>query len=96
MSTPSSHGIRIRGRKGVELRKRRLARSKYLCEHCLAKGTVRSARIVNHKLPLAHGGKDVDENTENLCIECDEAETARAFGYEQKAKVTIGADGWPV
>jgi 5-methylcytosine-specific restriction protein A len=71
MGTLSSPGIRIRGRKGVKLRKRRMARSNWLCEHCLAKGITRLATIVNHKLALAHGGADVDENTENLCDECD-------------------------
>jgi 5-methylcytosine-specific restriction protein A len=93
MSTLSSHGKRIRGRKGVELRKRRMARTNWLCEHCLAAGRFTVARIVNHKLPLAHGGEDTTENTENLCISCDEAETARVFG--RKVKVRIGPDGWP-
>ena len=90
----SSPNTRIRGRKGVELRKRRLQRSKYRCEHCLAKGIVSIATVVNHKTPLAHGGLDVDENTENLCAECDEVETAKSFGRKQR--VTIGADGWPM
>lgn len=94
MGTPSSPDKRIRGRKGVDLRKRRMARTSWLCEHCKAKGHVRIATVVNHKLPLAHGGEDVDENTENLCDECNEAETARVFGH--KERIVIGADGWPV
>lgn len=89
----SSPGKRIRGRRGVALRQRRLQRTKYLCEHCQAKGRVSIATVVNHKLPLAHGGEDVDENTENLCAECDEAETARLFNHRRK--VAIGPDGWP-
>jgi 5-methylcytosine-specific restriction protein A len=94
MGTLSSPDKRIRGRRGVELRKRRLARTHYLCEHCSTKGITRLATIVNHKLPLAHGGLDVDSNTENLCAECDQAETARLFGHRKR--VTIAADGWPV
>jgi 5-methylcytosine-specific restriction protein A len=94
MGTLSSPGIRIRGRKGVKLRKRRMARSNWLCEHCLAKGITRLATIVNHKLALAHGGADVDENTENLCDECDAVVTAEQFGHRLKQE--IGVDGWPM
>lgn len=94
MGTLSSPGKRIRGSKGVTLRKRRLSRSNYLCEHCQAKGITSLAKVVNHKTPLAHGGEDTDENTENLCAECDAIETARLFGTT--VKLSIGADGWPV
>jgi 5-methylcytosine-specific restriction endonuclease McrA len=84
---------RIRGRKGVELRKRRLLRTSHLCEHCLEQGIKRIATIVNHKLPLAHGGEDVDENTENLCTPCDEIATAKQFGRTPKRRISV--DGWP-
>ena len=94
MGNLSSPDKRIRGSKGVKLRKRRLARSNYLCEHCRGKGRVSIATVVNHKVPLAHGGEDTDENTENLCTECDEIETARLFGT--KVKQAMGADGWPI
>jgi 5-methylcytosine-specific restriction protein A len=93
MGTLSSKGKRIRGSVGVALRQKRLARTGGLCEHCLAKGIVKLATVVNHKTPLAHGGEDEDANTENLCSSCDEAETARVFGHRKR--VTIGADGWP-
>lgn len=93
MGSLSSEATRIRGRKGQELRKRRLARTKYLCEHCQAKGIIRIAKVVNHKLPLAHGGEDTDENTENLCRECDSKVTAEQFGWRVKRKT--GNDGWP-
>jgi 5-methylcytosine-specific restriction protein A len=89
----SSVGTRIRGRKGQELRKRRLARTNYLCGHCRAKGIVRTATVVNHKIPLAHGGPDTDENTENLCADCDKVETAKVFGH--RVRTSIGNDGWP-
>lgn len=51
------------------------------------------ASVVNHIIPLAHGGSDEDANTENLCRPCDLTVTAEQFGH--KAKVEIGADGWP-
>ncbi len=93
MGRLSSEGKRIRGSKGVAIRKRRLARTKGLCEHCQAKGKVRLATIVNHIKPLAHGGQDVDENTENLCTSHNDVVTAAEFGH--RMKIEIGADGWP-
>lgn len=93
-STRNALTERLRGRAAVEQRKRRLARTHGLCEHCSAKGRVRVATVVNHKLPLAHGGSDEDDNTENLCRECDLVVTAEQFGF--KSKVRIGADGWPL
>jgi len=88
MGRLSSEGKRIRGSKGVAIRKRRLARSKGLCEHCLKVGKVRLATIVNHIIPLAHGGEDVDENTENLCKSCDDIVTAEHFNRKAKGPTT--------
>ena len=51
------------------------------------------ATVVNHIIPLAHGGSDDDDNTENLCRPCDLEVTAEQFGH--KRKQTIGVDGWP-
>lgn len=85
---------RLRGRAGVEQRKRRLARTSGLCEMCLP-DTVRLATVVNHKIPLIHGGSDEDENTENLCADHDREVTARQFGFKPPRK-QIGEDGWPV
>lgn len=78
---------RLRGRAGVEQRKRRLARSKGLCEHCLKEGRARRASVVNHKVPLAHGGLDVDENTENLCRPHDLKVTAEQFGHQHQSRL---------
>lgn len=91
MLTPTP---RLRGRAAVEQRKRRMARTHGYCERCEAKGIygVR-ATVVNHKIPLAHGGPDTDENTENLCPGCDREVTAEQFGYRKRQ--TIGPDGWP-
>lgn len=35
--------------------------------------------IVNHIVPLARGGEDVDDNTENLCDRHDAEVTAQQF-----------------
>jgi 5-methylcytosine-specific restriction protein A len=96
MGTLSSPDKRIRGRRGVELRKRRLTRTKGLCEHCYnaTPRRITIATVVNHIKPLAHGGEDTDENTENLCAECDALETARVFGRRIKQRISV--DGWPV
>lgn len=85
---------RIRGRKGVELRQRRLLRTNYLCEMCAAQGIMRLADEVDHIIPLAKGGKDIDENTRNLCDEHHKQVTAEQFGFRKRA--AIGLDGWPV
>lgn len=80
-----------------------MERTNWLCERCLGVGRwagkekggiATAAKIVNHIVPLAHGGSDDDENTENLCRDCDLIVTAEQFGH--KRKVRIGSDGWPV
>lgn len=72
---------RLRGRAGVEQRRRRMERSGWLCEMCLAEGRTTLATVVNHKVPLAKGGSDLDSNTENLCARHDAEVTARQFGH---------------
>lgn len=87
---------RIRGREGQRLRKRRLARTNGLCERCLNEGRTTLATVVNHKLPLARGGEDVDENTENLCERHDAIVTAQQFGKAEPVRGKgIGRDGRP-
>lgn len=61
------------------MRERRLARTDGLCEMCDAEGLTTLATVVNHKVPLARGGQDVDENTENLCDRHDAIVTAKQF-----------------
>ena len=80
---------RLRGRAGQRQRLRRLARTNGLCEHCRDAGRTTIATVVNHITPLIQGGSDDDDNTENLCAECDRATTARQFGFQ----VAIGARG---
>ena len=87
---------RIRGAAGQRLRARRLARTHGLCEHCEAEDLITLATVVNHKVPLAHGGEDVDGNTENLCDRHDAIVTAAQFGKAQPVRAKgIGADGRP-
>lgn len=92
---------RLRGRAAVKQRQRRMDRTGWLCERCKGigrwkgkgLGRARPAKVVNHIIPLAHGGSDDDDNTENLCAECDRFVTAQQFG--QRYKQPIGVDGWP-
>lgn len=85
---------RLRGRRAVEVRARRMARTHGYCEHCEAKGIYGvKATVVNHKIPLARGGPDTDENTENLCPECDRRVYSKQFGTKYRPQ--IAPDGWP-
>lgn len=61
----------------------------------MKKTRVTPATVVNHIIPLAHGGTDDDENTENLCRPCDLIVTAEQFGH-RAPKQQIGLDGWPL
>jgi 5-methylcytosine-specific restriction protein A len=73
-----------------------MARTGGLCEMCDAEGVVALATIVNHKVPLAHGGEDVDTNTENLCARHDAIVTAEQFGKAVPVEAKgIGRDGRP-
>lgn len=91
MATP-----RKRGRAGQRDRRRRLERTKGLCERCLEKGRTRLANVVNHKIPLTFDGPDEDWNTENLCDECDAEVTAAQFGHRTPVVgVGTGLSGRP-
>lgn len=87
-------GERIRGRKGMALRKRRLW-DEPLCRDCADKGITTEAYTPDHIRPLALGGTDTDANIRCLCRECHAKRTAEQFGHTQRPKVTIGVDGWP-
>lgn len=84
---------RIRGRLGIKIRKQRLA-AEPLCRDCKAEGVWRAADVIDHIVPLAHGGTDTDDNCRPLCHPHHRIRTAEQFGY-RKPKPTIGADGWP-
>lgn len=66
---------RIRGRRGVDIRARNLARDP-LCAHCTGLGFVTLATVVDHVVPLWKGGADTDENKQNLCDECHKVKSA--------------------
>lgn len=86
-------GHRVRGAKGMELRRRRL-RAEPLCRMCKAEGRVREATTPDHIVPLAHGGTDTDDNIRCLCAEHHDQVTREQFGM--KKKIRIGNDGWPI
>jgi 5-methylcytosine-specific restriction protein A len=86
-------GERIRGRKGVQLRKQRLY-AEPLCRDCKANGIVRAAVTPDHIKPLAKGGTDTSDNIRCLCRDCHATRTAEQFGHKAP-KQSIGADGWP-
>jgi len=60
---------------------------------CLPRPVI--ANVVDHIIPLAHGGSDEDSNTRNLCDPCHAKVTAEQFGHKAPKK-QIGLDGWPV
>lgn len=93
MHRPRERHGRIEGRRGVELRKRRLA-AEPLCRDCKARGRVRASTVPDHIKPLAQGGTDTDDNIRCLCSECHDKRTAEQFGT--RARVMIGVDGWPI
>jgi 5-methylcytosine-specific restriction protein A len=83
---------RVRGRRGVELRKRRLAKEP-LCRICKSKGVITEATVPDHIRPLALGGTDTDDNIRCLCKPCHDDVTVEQFGHRKR--IEIGADGWP-
>lgn len=83
---------RLRGRAGVEQRKRRLA-AEPLCRDCLVRGRVTASVVPDHIVPLSQGGSDDESNVQCLCADCHDAKTRRDFG--QRKRQTIGVDGWP-
>jgi 5-methylcytosine-specific restriction protein A len=83
---------RLRGRRGVEQRKRRL-RAEPLCRLCREQGRTTIATVPDHIKPLAKGGTDTDDNIRCLCAECHHKVTREEFGHRKR--VEIGADGWP-
>ena len=79
----------------MEVRARRMARSHGYCQMCEAEGKYGvKAEIVDHIVPLAHGGADTDENTRNVCGE--HARKVYAEQFKKKYRRQIALDGWPV
>lgn len=84
---------RLRGRRGVEQRKRRL-KNEPLCRDCKSAGIVRLATVPDHIVPLAKGGTDTDDNIRCLCADCHKVRTAEEFGQRQTQ--AVDDDGWPL
>jgi 5-methylcytosine-specific restriction enzyme A len=65
---------RITGRR-LQAMRARLFRRQPLCELCEARGVVRAATERDHKVPLAEGGTDDEDNDQALCHDCHEAKS---------------------
>lgn len=84
---------RLRGRRGVEQRKRRLA-AEPLCRDCMAKGIITASTVPDHIIPLSQNGPDTDDNIRCLCADCHTIRTREQFGQRQVSPV--GTDGRPL
>ena len=73
-----AHGSK-RQVKGRHLQKRRLRilAAQPLCVDCMAIERVRIAQEIDHRVPLAEGGQDVEDNLQPLCKRCHAAKTER-------------------
>jgi 5-methylcytosine-specific restriction protein A len=69
---------RLRGRRGVQQRRRRLD-AEPLCRICAGAGRTTIATRVDHIKPLALGGLDLDANCRSLCVPCHTAVTREQF-----------------
>lgn len=76
---------RIRGARGVAIRAAFLAKHP-LCVKCKEHGVVRVADEVDHIIPLAIGGMDVDGNKQGLCKPHHQLKTASEGGSSLGAK----------
>ena len=48
-----------------------------LCEQCKARGQVRQAALVDHLVPIKHGGEPLSfDNLQSLCTRCHAKKTA--------------------
>ena len=65
---------RIRGRQLQRLRARLFAKNKW-CVLCPKRGTHNLATIRDHIVPLGEGGRDVETNTQGICVDCNRIKT---------------------
>ena len=65
---------RIRGREHGRIKKRILLRDGFECQVC---GHVAVDLIVDHRVPLAIGGAESDENRQLLCPTCHDVKSAK-------------------
>lgn len=71
--TESTWGSGRGGRPWRRIRARILLRDKYTCQQC---GHIGDDLEVDHKVNVAQGGTDHDENLQALCVQCHKAKTA--------------------
>lgn len=69
---------RTRGRAWMTTRGRIMKRDCGLCQQCKREGRLQLAEQVDHKVELADGGTDNDDNLEALCGDCHKAKSARS------------------
>lgn len=86
------------GRGWKALRKRVMARDKWLCQVSLREGRIVPATEVDHIIPKHLGGTDDMANLQAISAEAHRRKTEREAAEAQgrKARVTFGEDGWPV
>ncbi|GJH22233.1 HNH endonuclease [Caballeronia novacaledonica] len=88
----SRYTNRTRGRAWTAIRERQLRRFP-LCAMCEAQGLLTQAAEVDHRVPLAHGGTDHEDNLQSLCIECHAKKTLEEQG---KRRAGCDANGLPL
>ena len=65
----------LSGRPWRRLRDRILKRDGYLCQYCLQNGRPESATEVDHRLAVAFGGDDSENNLVATCAKCHAEKT---------------------
>jgi 5-methylcytosine-specific restriction protein A len=77
---------RIRGRRWMKIRARIIARDHGICQECVRQGTVTKDSLVyqvGHRIPLAEGGSNDDDNLECECERHAKAKTAQESARAQ-------------
>jgi len=65
---------RIRGRQRQAARTRLFQRQPF-CEPCLQRGVLTLATIRDHRVPLAEGGDETEQNEQAICSRCHDEKT---------------------
>ncbi|MEJ7746069.1 MAG: HNH endonuclease signature motif containing protein [Luteimonas sp.] len=90
---PSKYGNGRGGRPWRRIVERIKLRDNYICQLC-KRVTVEGD--VDHRIPLAKGGTDTDDNLQWLCrVPCHADKSAREANPTARIKVAIGLDGMP-
>jgi 5-methylcytosine-specific restriction protein A len=83
---------RIRGRR-LQYTRALVLRQQPLCAHCMARGIVTEATVVDHVVALVNGGEDAIDNMQGLCVPCHEQKTRADLGQRTKG---CDANGIPL